>query len=316
MTVVVSLRSALSWTHFLRFSPSTSSSASRSIVVGAPPFFWALIAIEVPVAVSKSVEERERILEQRSDELEAALSDLRASQAALIRSERLATIGQMAAQIAHEVRNPLNALGLNADLLAEELQAGTLDEAAEIISDIKGEVARLTDVTEAYLALGRLPPLRLEPCPVGTLVEELVRFQFEELGQAGVEVRLELPPDLPEVHADSSQLRQALLHIVRNAADALRSEGGGCLRVSAREDGQGVQLEVRDDGPGMDAEHVSRIFDPFFSTKETGSGLGLPITQQVITEHGGRIACTSSPGDGTAFRIWLPRSSEGVDRSS
>jgi len=261
-------------------------------------------------AMAASLQEREGKLDQRTEELEAALAELREHQAALIRSERLATIGQMAAQIAHEVRNPLNALGLNADMLADEVRAGSAEEAAETVAAIKNEIARLTAVTEAYLALGRLPPLRLDPYPLSTFVRELIRFQAEEIDQAGVQVDLDLPDDLPEVQVDVGQLRQALLNILRNAVEALADGGGGTLKVAASEDGDEIRLDLEDDGPGMDAEHVARIFDPFFSTKERGSGLGLPITHQVIAEHGGRIECTSSLGEGTKFTIWLPRAKE------
>jgi len=255
-------------------------------------------------AMAAAIQERERKLEERSSELEETLAELRSSQAALIRSERLATIGQMAAQIAHEVRNPLNALGLNAELLGDEIAEGNTGEATDILAALRNEVNRLVGITESYLAIGRAPPLRLEPFPLGQLVEDLVSFQREETERAGVAVELELP-ELPEVLADVNQLRQALLNILRNAVEALGS-AGGALRIQAAVDGKFVRVDLVDDGPGMDAEHVARIFDPFFSTKEAGSGLGLPLTHQVIVEHGGRITCTSSPGVGTTFSIWLP----------
>jgi signal transduction histidine kinase len=258
-------------------------------------------------AMAASLQEREFRLEERSRDLERALSDLQQSQDRLIRNERLAAIGQLAAQIAHEVRNPLNALGLNVELLADEARDGNEGEVAEIVRDIRGEVGRLTQITESYLELGRLPPMRLEPQSLGGLVEELVRFQREELEQSGVRVELDLVPDLPAVALDPAQLRQALLNIVRNAGEALAENGGGAIRISTRRASAGEALcEVADDGPGMDPEHVSRIFDPFFSTKEKGSGLGLPLTHQVIAEHRGTIACTSTPGEGTTFSIRLP----------
>jgi two-component system NtrC family sensor kinase len=255
-------------------------------------------------AMAAAIQERERKLEERSEQLEETLAELRSSQAALIRSERLATIGQMAAQIAHEVRNPLNALGLNAELLGDEIDEGNADEAKEILGALRNEVNRLVGITEAYLAIGRAPPLRLEPFPLGQLVRDLVSFQREETERAGVDVTVELP-ELPEIQADVNQLRQALLNIVRNAVEALGKDGGK-LAITATVEGRFVRLDLADDGPGMDAEHVARIFDPFFSTKEAGSGLGLPLTHQVIAEHGGRITCTSTPGEGTTFSIWLP----------
>jgi len=257
-------------------------------------------------AMAASLEERDRKLQERSGELESALADLRRSQESSLRNARLATIGQMAAQIAHEVRNPLNALGLNAELLIDEVEAGNADQAKDLIAAIRNEVSRLTDITESYLELGRLPPLRLEPSSLRILVTDLVRFQGEELEQLGVSVQTTIPEGLPDVQIDRSQLRQALLNIVRNAADALSGAGGGVLRLTAVTERGGVRLDVTDEGPGMDAELVSKIFDPFFSTKETGSGLGLPITHQVIAEHGGIIECKSRLGRGTTFSIWLP----------
>jgi signal transduction histidine kinase len=257
-------------------------------------------------AMAASLEERDRKLQERSGELEAALADLRRSQESSLRNARLATIGQMAAQIAHEVRNPLNALGLNAELLIDEVEAGNAAQAKELIAAIRNEVSRLTDITESYLELGRLPPLRLESRSLLILVTDLVRFQGEELEQLGVTVETDIPEGLPDVQIDRAQLRQALLNIVRNAADALSGAGGGVLRLSSVTERDGVRLDVTDDGPGMDGELVSKIFDPFFSTKERGSGLGLPITHQVIAEHGGIIECKSSLGEGTTFSIWLP----------
>jgi len=257
-------------------------------------------------AMADSLQEREGRLEERSRELEQALRELQASQEALIRSERLATIGQMAAQIAHEVRNPLNALGLNAELLADELDGGEAAASTELLAGIRAEVKRLTAITEDYLRLGRLPPLSLEVQPLAPLVAELVRFQGAELVGVGVTVDCEVPDDLPPVQVDVGQFRQALLNIVRNAAEALAERGGGRLHIHARSEGDGVLLLLQDNGPGMDSDLVARVFDPFFSTKEKGSGLGLPLTQQVIEEHGGRIRCTSKVGEGTTFTIWLP----------
>ena len=256
-------------------------------------------------AMASSIEERERTLEHRSDQLEQALTDLRASQDRMIRSERLAAIGHLAAQIAHEVRNPLNALGLNADALGDEIRDGNATDAEELLAAIRGEIRRLTAITESYLKVGRLPPLRMERQPFGPVLDELVRFQREDLELQGVHVDVSIG-DLPHVLLDPDQLRQALLNILRNAGEALTADGGGTLRIDARREDAHVLLTIADDGPGMDADHVARIFDPFFSTKDTGSGLGLPLTQQVIVEHRGRITCISQPGEGTTFSIRLP----------
>jgi len=257
-------------------------------------------------SMAASIEERETALESRSEQLEQALQDLRTSQDRAIRTERLAAIGHMAAQIAHEVRNPLNALGLNADVLGDEIREGNVSEAEDLLAAIRNEIRRLAEITEAYLSVGRLSPLRVETQPIGPIVDELVRFQAEELGHNSVTVETDLAPGLPEIAVDADQLRQALLNILRNASDALAAQGGGHVRFVGRLEAPWLLLEIADDGAGMDAEHVERIFDPFFSTKATGSGLGLPLTQQIVAEHGGRIACISSPGVGTTFSIRLP----------
>ena len=257
-------------------------------------------------AMAASVEERERSLEQRGRQLEDALADLRASQDRMIRSERLAAIGHLAAQIAHEVRNPLNALGLNADALGDEIRDGNVTDAEELLAAIRGEIRRLTSITESYLEVGRLPRLKMERQPLGPTLDEIVRFQREDMELQGVTVAVDIADDLPDVLLDADQLRQALLNILRNASEALVAEGGGTVTITAATDAGHALITIRDDGPGMDAEHVARIFDPFFSTKAAGSGLGLPLTQQVIVEHRGRITCISQPGEGTTFSIRLP----------
>lgn len=225
----------------------------------------------------------------------------------LVQSERLALIGRMGAQVTHEIRNPLNALGLNTELLEDELLA--LDPARacagwELLDSIRGEIDRLTRVTETWLRLARLPVPRLEREDVGRIVGSLLRFMKEELAQKRIGLTLDAAPDLPDAMVDEHQLRQALLNILRNAGEALGEDGH--IRVVLRPGDSGVVLEVRDNGAGMDSVLMTRIFDPFFTTRVEGTGLGLPITQQIIEEHGGRIVCESRVGEGTTFRLWLP----------
>jgi len=167
------------------------------------------------------------------------------------------------------------------------------------------EVDRLTEITESYLRFARLPRPRLEREDVGAIVSSLASFMKSELGGRGVEVALELGA-LPLIAADEHQLRQALLNLMRNAAEAM--PGGGRLTVSARflDDERAVELRIADTGQGIAREHLAKIFDPFFSTKDGGTGLGLALTQQIIVEHGGSIAVESEPGRGTAFTVRLP----------
>ncbi len=227
----------------------------------------------------------------------------------LVRSERLAAVGKMAAVITHEIRNPLSSIGLNTELLEEELEriaAGTASpkEARALVASVHKEVDRLTAITEDYLRFARLPRPKLERLQVNDVASELVEFQRVELATRGATVASMLARDLPEVMADEGQLRQALLNLVRNAAEAVGARG--LVRVATRHTPAGaVEIRVEDDGAGIAAEHLPRIFEPFFSTKDGGTGLGLALTQQIVVEHGGRIQVESSE-HGTAFVIELP----------
>lgn len=222
----------------------------------------------------------------------------------LARSERLALIGQMLAQITHEVRNPLNALSLNAELLADEL--GDLDadrttEAWDLLEMITGEVERLTAVTGHYLQLARRPPARLEPTDLAALLEDVVRLLEPEIEAHGATLSVDVAP-VGEVSGDGNQLRRAVLNVVRNAIEA----GAHTLALSSgRGDGE-AWIRLEDDGPGMSEAEVGRATDPFFSTKASGTGLGLAITRQILEDHGGRVEVTSTVGEGTTVTLVWP----------
>jgi len=228
----------------------------------------------------------------------------------LLRAERLAAVGRISAQITHEIRNPLNAIGLNAELLAEELAGnpGVPEENRQLVAAIGREVDRLHAVTEEYLRFARLPKPVLAREDLNEILAVLADFLRPELAGARVEMKLELTAGLPPIRADEGQLRAAFLNLLRNSREAM--PGGGTVWLRTREVSEGVEAEVADTGSGIPAEALSRIFDPFFSTKERGTGLGLAYTQQVIQEHGGTIRCDSHPGRGTRFTVRLPAAAE------
>jgi signal transduction histidine kinase len=230
----------------------------------------------------------------------------------LVRSERLAAVGKMAAMITHEVRNPLSSIGLNAELLDEELaqvpgERG--DEARTLLRAITREIDRLTAITEEYLSFARLPKPRLASASLAAVVDDLARFVREELLAMNVELIVEHAPDLPAAPLDEGQVRQALLNLIRNAAEALAaSGGGGHVWLRTRSAGHAVVVEVADDGPGIPAEVRDRLFDPFVSTKQGGTGLGLALTLQIVKDHAGALRVTPTPGTGATFTIELPAS--------
>ena len=231
--------------------------------------------------------------------LAARERELRAQGEALLRSERLAAIGRIAAQITHEIRNPLSSISLNAEELGERAP-----DARELCDAIVREVDRLTGITEDYLRFARLPKPQLQRADVNDTVRDLLDFVRPELEAGGVRVTASLSPGLPRVLADVAQLRQLLLNLLRNAREAMPS--GGSLHVATRSDEGLVSLEIHDTGQGISPERMERIFDPFFTTKARGTGLGLAMAQEIAQEHGGQLLCESVVGEGAVFTLRLP----------
>jgi signal transduction histidine kinase len=221
-----------------------------------------------------------------------------------LRAARLAMVGKMAAQIAHEVRNPLSSIGLNTELLEDEL-GDNASEARELCRAIHTEVNRLTEVTETYLGLrGGKPKLARES--LNAIVDDLVDFVRNDLATRQVVLDTDLDPDDPSGQVDANQIRQCLINLVRNAADAVSVKGGGRVVLRTRRERDRVEVAVEDDGIGIASDLLPRLFDPFFSTKEGGNGLGLALTQQIIRDHGGEIQVVSRVGRGTTFTLSVP----------
>ncbi len=231
--------------------------------------------------------------------LAARERELRAQGEALVRSERLAAIGRIAAQITHEIRNPLSSISLNAEELGERAP-----EARDLCDAIVREVDRLAGITEEYLRFARLPKPQIQRADLNDTVRDLLEFVRPELEASGVRETVSLVPELPRVLADVAQLRQLLLNLLRNAREAMPS--GGNLHVATRGGEGSVEVEIRDSGPGIPPERMARIFDPFFTTKARGTGLGLAMAQEIAQEHGGQLLCESAVGEGTTFTLRLP----------
>ena len=225
----------------------------------------------------------------------------------LVRSERLAAVGKIAGMITHEVRNPLSSIGLNTELLEEDLPEDA-SEARDLCRAIHREVDRLTAITEEYLAFGRLPKPRLSREPVNTMVSALAAFVREDLAVKKVTLMTELASGDPIAHVDAGQIRQCLINLVRNAADAVVAKGEGrvTLRTRVVRHGKWIEIDVEDTGTGIAADVLPKLFDPFFSTKEGGNGLGLALTQQIIRDHGGDLRVDSAVGRGTTFTVSVP----------
>jgi signal transduction histidine kinase len=221
----------------------------------------------------------------------------------LLRSERLAAVGTMAAGLAHEVRNPLNSASLQLTVLERRLARG--ESAAQVLpiaEIIKSEIERLDRLVRDFLAFSQPRPLDVKSVDVEPLVSSLVGLISPVAEAAGVTLSSEVAPGLPPLAGDAERLRQVLLNLTRNSLEALQGSGGA-LTLRARADDDSIEIDVEDDGPGFSEELP--VFDAFFTTKEQGTGLGLPLVHRIIADHGGSIRVQSRPGR-TCFTLRLP----------
>ncbi|HZJ55023.1 MAG TPA: ATP-binding protein [Myxococcaceae bacterium] len=247
-------------------------------------------------AMTRALEEREQALARQ--------------QQALLRAERLAAVGRVSAQVAHEVRNPLSSIGLNVEMLQDALdhaRFGTPAEAEEVkalLQAVTREVDRLTETTERYLRMARSPAPALVAEDVNRIVDGVLDFAAGELGRAGIRVERRLDPGLPRALVDEGQLRQVLLNLVRNAREAM--EGGGTLRLFTSAEDGAVHVRVEDTGHGIPEEARPHLFDPLFTTKRHGTGLGLALSRQILEAHGGALGCERTGPSGTVFHLRVP----------
>ena len=229
----------------------------------------------------------------------------------LRRAEKLSTLGEMAAVLAHEIRNPLGSIRGTAEILKDDYGPG--DPKHEFIEIQIRETERLNRVVEDFLHMARPQPADMRPCPVQDELETIVNLVSNDAGERQIRLVLE-PPSLPVlIRADGEKLRQAFLNIIINALQA--TPQGGSVTISTtvlRTDAAtGVcEIRFRDTGVGIDGEALERIFEPFFTTKPDGTGLGLAITRKIIESHGGTLMVESEPGYGTTVTVRLPMPEE------
>jgi C4-dicarboxylate-specific signal transduction histidine kinase len=238
-------------------------------------------------------------------EINRQLDDLRRAQVEVVRAERLAAVNGLAAGVAHEINNPLTIIMAQLHLLAQGELDSHIEEAMGVIDAAAKRAASI--VRDLILFAEHRPPRRSR-CQVGEQIREVVAFEEARLEAEGITVRVHLEP-VPDIWADHNHLQEVLLHVLQNAQHAVREmRTGGVLSISVKPTANGVRITVTDDGPGIPPEHLPRIFNPFFTTKQPGDGrgLGLSVAHSIITEHGGRIWAENLPEGGAVFTIDLP----------
>ncbi len=231
------------------------------------------------------------------------LTELRRLEAQQQRSERLVTVGHLAAGIAHEIRNPLASISGSIELLRRAPQ--TSEDDRTLMNIVHREIDRLNHLIGDLLDYANPKPRQTVDFDLALLVEEVLHVARAEPAFSSIEVRLDVEKPL-RVHADPAQLRQVVWNLVRNAADAANA-GGKHVSVTARSSNDSIAITIADDGPGIPPEQLAKIFDPFFTTKSKGSGLGLATSHAIILEHAGRIDAESTVGEGTKMVVRIPR---------
>ena len=279
--------------------------------VGWPSVVFLSVGAGLPAVSLGLVADRERRARQEVERLNAeltgTLSRLQTTQNQLLESERMATVGRLSLRIAHEVRNPISAIELNAEMLQDivrERPGDDMNEAKGLVSAIRDQVNALDQLTEEYLAFARFPRPHFEEESINHLVEELADFVRPVASRQGLTVRVDTDTAVPAMEIDRALLRQAVLNLVKNGFEAM--SGAGELTVASRLDGGVVEIAVSDTGPGIHATLAQRLFEPFFTTKPQGTGLGLGIARQITEEHGGELRWGNRAGGGVTFTMRLP----------
>jgi signal transduction histidine kinase len=226
------------------------------------------------------------------------------------RSERLTSMGRLAAGVAHEIRNPLNAVSIIAQRLKAEFAPAAEEDREEyraLLTTVRSEIARIGGIIEDFLRFARPPKLEIVPVNPGELVSHVLRV----VGEKARLHRIALSSDVPdgiELRCDIDQMKQALLNITLNALDAAGENGA--VSITVRREDHGARIEIADSGPGIPEQVMPNIFDPYFTTKESGTGLGLGEVHRIITAHGGRVTAANIPSGGAVFTVYLPGPSE------
>jgi two-component system NtrC family sensor kinase len=251
-----------------------------------------------------------RTLEQR---VEQKTRELKRAHEHALHTEKMASIGKMAAVLAHEINNPLSGILTYSKLLRKWIDSEDggksrhkdIDDSLDLIAS---ESRRCGDLVKNLLTFSRTTPINLQPTNLNQVIDRVLRLIQHQLDLAGIQFQAELDPELPQVTCDGAQVEQVLLALMMNALDAMPQGGNLWVSTKLNRDDGSIQITVRDDGSGIPPEILSRLFEPFLTTKETGRGvgLGLAISRSILERHNGNIEVQSEAGRGTTFTVTLP----------
>jgi len=260
----------------------------------------------IPMSSGDEIDELARSFNEMSARLLEARQRMEAANRRLVQAEKLASIGRLAATIAHEIRNPLTSVKLNVQKVAED---GGLDDAVREHLDISLEgIDQIERFIKELLNFTRVAELALERFPLEQVIDESLKMIRPALHGAGIEVETRYAPGLPPVRVDGDKMRQVFLNVLRNAYETLEKGGRISVAVDTAEDGgrTWVRVRIRDDGPGVPEKDRENIFEPFFTTRPAGFGLGLANARKIVEQHSGTIRVAPGDGPGACFVIQIP----------
>ena len=302
--VVVTAIACLLYFSFLLFLDFRTIAPELISLMSLRAAFYAIVAFLVFEQAKAKRDEMKRT-QEAADRLAASNLSLQKAEASLRRSERLAALGQLTAGLAHELRNPLGTIKASAEMLTKESTYRRPEVMSEMASYIGTEVDRMNGLISSFLEFAR--PLQLKPTSgeLRPVLDEIQRQLSGLSSEKGVHLTMSMPSDRIAFVFDPELLRLAILNLAQNAIQA--SPSGSAVEIRVAADKDTVELTVADHGEGIQPQHIENIFNPFFTTKPTGVGLGLAIVSKIVDEHRGRIRVASEPGRGTTFTITLPR---------
>jgi two-component system sensor histidine kinase AtoS len=241
--------------------------------------------------------------QQMEEKIQQTTADLRKTEAQLIRSEKLAALGELAAGIAHEIRNPLTSINILIQSLTETFPSGNAHR--EDLQVIEEEISRINEIVDQFLRFAKPVPPLLAKADVLSVFEETLQLLRPQIEKNRIIVEKEFRV-LPPISMDREQMKQVILNLLLNAVQAMPKGGHLTVRGQVLESDRWIKLSIQDSGIGIPKEDLNKLFDPFFSTKEGGVGLGLSIAHRIVDQHHGKIEVESAPGKGTLLAVWLP----------
>jgi signal transduction histidine kinase len=305
-TLAFSVLAAFSYSSFFLFWKPQHLSEDDPYYI-ALNLLFILMAGQLVNLLAEATRQQSAKYKAAADQLTVANQQLREAEAAVRRGERLAALGQLSAGLAHELRNPLGTIKASAEMLAKVV-GGENEVAREVTGFISTEVDRCNSLVSRFLDFARPLQLRRAPADLTAVLDRAIALAERDAKEQSIKIFRNYAPDVPQFAIDSELMERVFFNLLQNAVQA--SAPGGSITAKTRVAGSYAEIDIIDRGSGIEPKNMETIFNPFFTTKSNGVGLGLAIVSKIVDRHGGKMAVESQPGEGSVFRICLPLDAE------